>query len=342
MLWKIIALAVAGLMSGAAFAQSNVTVYGIVDMSYIYSSKSDTGAFDSRKGLDSGSQSGSRIGFKGEEAIGGGNKVGFVLENSIGVDTGSGPSMVRQSFLYGAGSWGTVAAGRQYTPQFNMLAAIDPFGVGTIGDAFTGRGVYFAGTAGGDVIRVDNLLAYISPSFGGLTVTAGYTMDAVGNEAVTLDGADSSNIKLWAINPVYSNGPLYVSFNYHKATQDSTDFTNKVWDLGGTYDLGAVKLAGIYGKNKAGSFNAKNWLLGATAKMGPGALLASYARFKEDDAKASKIAVGYQYDMSKRTNLYAVYAKISTNNHAEGVFSIRDWNADDYTSGMNFGMRHKF
>jgi predicted porin len=312
-------------------------------MSYLYSSKSDTSSFKSRSGIDSGSQSGSRIGFRGEEDLGGGTKVGFVLENSIGVDTGAGPAMTRQSFLYMAGGFGTVAAGRQYTPQFNMLAAIDPFGVGTIGDAFTGRGVYLAGLASGDVVRVDNLLAYISPSFGGLTVTAGYTNDAIGNEAVTLRGADSTNAKLWAINPVYKNGPLYVSFNYHKAKVDSIDFSNKVWDLGGTYDLGAVKLAGVYGKNKTnGGFNAKNWLLGVTAPMGSGALLASYARFKEDNAKASKIALGYEYNMSKRTNLYAVYAKISTNDAAEGNFSVRDWNADDYTSGINVGVRHKF
>jgi len=136
---------------------------------------------------------------------------------------------------------------------------------------------------------------------------------------------------------------LYVSFNYHKAKIDAADFSNKVWDIGGTYDLGAVKLAGVYGKNKTnGGFNAKNWLLGVTAPMGSGALLASYARFKEDNAKASKIALGYEYNMSKRTNLYAVYAKISTNDAAEGNFSVRDWNNDDYTSGLNIGVRHKF
>lgn len=342
---KIIALAVAGLMSGAAFAQSNVTIYGIADMSYIRSSSSDTGSFKSRNGLDSGSQSGSRIGFRGEEALGGGNKVGFVLENSIGIDTGSGPSMVRQSFLYAAGGWGTIAAGRQYTPQFNMLATIDPFGVGTIGDAFYGRGVYLAGTvAAPTTIRLDNLFAYISPSFGGLTVTAGYTADGIGNEPALGSGVSGtgSNAKIWAINPVYANGPMYVSLNYHKVKVHAADLNNKVWDLGGTYDFGAFKLAGVYGKNKADGFNAKQWLLGATVKMGPGALMASYARFKEDNEKASKVAVGYQYDLSKRTNLYAVYAKISTNDAAEGGFSIRDVTADDYTSGLNLGMRHKF
>ncbi len=358
---KIIALAVAGLVSGAAFAQSNVTIYGIVDMSYMHTSSSDTGAFKSRSGLDSGSQSGSRLGFKGEEALGGGNKVGFLLENSIAPDTGAGPTMVRQSFLYGTGAWGTVAAGRQYTPQFNMLATIDPFAVGTSGDAFYGRGVYVAGTlAKPDTIRLDNLFAYVSPNFGGLTVTAGYTADAIGNEAVTASGANSTNIKIWAINPVYSNGPIYAALNYHKVKQDSSSLSNGVWDLGGTYNFGVVKLAGVYGQNKITAPTAleskvKQWMLGATVPVGAaGNVLVSYAKNKMTDpagfdGKASKWALGYTHDLSKRTNLYAVYAKISTNDDAEGLFSVNGatdattgLNTNDYTSAFNVGLRHKF
>ena len=70
--------------------------------------------------------------------------------------------------------------------------------------------------------------------------------------------------------------------------------------------------------------------------------LAPYIFETENDAKASKWALGYQYDLSKRTNLYAVYAKISTNDVAEGDFSVRSAGNDDYTSGLNIGMRHKF
>ena len=322
---KIIALAVAGLLSGAAFAQSNVTIYGIVDMSYLRTSSSDTGSFQSRNALDSGSQSGSRIGFKGEEALGGGNKVGFLLENSIGVDTGAGMSMTRQSFLYGAGSWGTVAAGRQYTPQFNMMSAIDPFGVGTAGDALYGRGVYVMGTyAIPDTIRLDNLFAYISPSFAGFNVTAGYTADGIGDELGYATGAQSAAAKIWAINPVYSNGPIYASLNYHTVKIDSANYKNKVWDLGGTYNFGVVKLAGVYGQSKLDGVDPKfkQWLLGATVPVGSaGNVLVSYARNKFDTAKANKWALGYTHDLSKRTNLYAVYAKISTNDDAEGFFS---------------------
>lgn len=350
---KIIALAVAGLMSGAAFAQSNVTISGIVDIGYARNSSSDTDAWQSRSALDSGMQSGSRITFAGVEDLGGGNKVGFHLENSIGPDTGAGPTMVRQSFLYAAGGWGTVAAGRQYTPQFNMLATIDPFAVGTVGDAFYGRGVYVAGTAAvPNTIRLDNLFAYVSPSFGGFNVTAGYTADAIGNEAVTATGAQSGNAKIWAINPVYSNGPIYAAFNYHQVKIDSANYKNKVWDLGGTYNLGVVKLAGVYGTSEVDGIDPKmkQWLLGVTVPVGAaGNVLVSYARNKWDTEKASKWALGYTHNLSKRTNLYAAYAKISTNDDAEGLFSVAGANSattglntNDYTSGLNLGIRHKF
>jgi predicted porin len=59
---KIIALAVAGLVSGAAFAQSNVTVYGI----------------RKAKSTDGG-QDGSRVGFKGTEDLGNGLSAFFQL-----------------------------------------------------------------------------------------------------------------------------------------------------------------------------------------------------------------------------------------------------------------------
>ena len=80
---KLIAMAVAGLASGAALAQSNVTVYGIVDMAYI------RGAADgasSRTFINSGGLSGSRLGFKGVEDLGNGLKAVFNLE--WGMDLG--------------------------------------------------------------------------------------------------------------------------------------------------------------------------------------------------------------------------------------------------------------
>lgn len=352
---KLIALAVAGLVSAPAFAQSNVQIYGIVDVGFQHTSGSDTNTLRSRSGIDSGMQSGSRIGFRGTEDLGNGLKASFVLEQGLGVDTGTLQSTGyhRQSFLALSGNFGTVAAGRQYTPQFNLLGKVDPFETGTIGDINYGRGVYFNGAlAAPTTIRLDNLLAYVSPDFGGFNVVAGYTRNGIGDETFTAKGAKSGDAKIWAINPNYSNGPIYVGLNYHQVKIDAADYKDKVWDLGAAYDFGVVRVSAVYGqiKNEVGNADTKvkQWLVGASVPVGQaGKVLVSYARNTVDldggapDEKAKKWAVGYTHDLSKRTNVYAAYAKISTNDAAEGNFSVRS-TADDYTKGLNIGIRHKF
>jgi predicted porin len=120
---KLIALAVASLASGAAFAQTNVTMYGIADAGYVYSQGDAAGSGTNKfSGIQSGLLSGSRLGFKGEEALGNGLKAIFTLEyslnidNNTGVGSGSGGLNARQQFVGLAGGFGTVALGRQYAP----------------------------------------------------------------------------------------------------------------------------------------------------------------------------------------------------------------------------------
>ncbi|WP_296873323.1 porin [Tibeticola sp.] len=359
---RIIALAVAGLASTAAFAQSNVQIYGVVDVGYNRSSSSDTGTFKSRNALDSGLQNGSRIGFRGTEDLGNGLKASFVLEYDIGVDTGAGlagPS--RQSFLALSNAYGTVAAGRQYTPQYELVSKVDPFGAGTVGDVTFGKGVYLMGAwAAPGTIRLDNLLAYVSPSFGGFNVIAGYTANGIGDEESPLKAALSNDVEVWAINPNYSNGPLFVGLNYHQVKSEAPltggvrDYKDKVWDLGATYDFGVLKLSALYGQLKSTEdgvvdSKTKQWMVGASVPVGSaGAALVSYSRQTTDfgggwpDEKASKWAVGYTHALSKRTNLYAVYAKIKTNDAAEGWYSVENPANNDYTSGLNLGVSHSF
>jgi len=343
---KIIALAVAAAASGVAYAQSNVTVYGVVDVGYSRLSSSDTGSFKSRNALDSGLQSGSRIGFRGTEDLGNGLKASFVLEYGLGVDTGAGlTGPARQSLLALSGNFGTVAAGRQYTPQYGLVSKVDPFGTGTVGDVTYGRGVYVMGTdAAPSTIRLNNLVAYVSPTVAGFNVIAGYTASALSDESSVAKNAKSGDAKIWAINPNYSNGPLFVGLNYHQVKIDSIGYKDKVLDLGSTYDFGVVKLAAVYGQLKTSvpgdSWKAKQWMLGATVPVSAaGSVMVSYARNKTEDAKASKWAVGYSHALSKRTNVYAAYGKISTNDDAEGDFSV---GRQDYTSGLNLGVRHTF
>lgn len=353
---KIIALAVAAAASGAAFAQSNVQIYGIVDIGYVRGSSSDASTVKSRNAMDSGLQSGSRIGFRGTEDLGNGLKASFVLEYMLNNDLDSGVGGSRQEFLALSNQYGTVAAGHQYTPQHGLLGKVDPFGTGTVGNVeFNGNGVYHVGAFQGNTIRLQNLLAYVSPTFGGgFNVIAGYTGNGLGDEEATAKGAKNGDYKIWAINPNYANGPLFVGLNYHQVKNDAADYKDKIWDLGASYDFGMVKLSGVYGqiKNSAGTADnkTKQWMLGATVPVGSaGAVLVSYARNKTDydagnDGKANKWALGYTHSLSKRTNLYAAYAKIKTNDREEGNFSTIGTGrvGNDYTSGLNLGIRHSF
>ncbi|MBS0545321.1 MAG: porin [Proteobacteria bacterium] len=393
---KLIALAVAGLVSVPAFAQSNVTIYGIVDMGYAYRGDNVVDGVKNRNGIDSGIANGSRLGFKGTEDLGNGLKAGFVLEQGIAVDTGTstqdGKTFGRQSFAYLGGNFGTVALGRQYAPQFVLLDSLDPFSTGQVGAS---NNIYSI------EVRLDNLVSYTSPSWNGFNVVAGYTFSAAGNESRGNNSAPQlvlgdfnafGDARVWAINPNYKNGPLQVGVNYHQATLKAANsvggITNdlafadgkkvKVWDIGGSYDLGVVKLAAMFGQRKADSdaigdflFNplfkkSTQWLVGATVPVGPsGKVLLSYVHRKSeltdgaatelgtnDDAKSGQWALGYEYALSKRTSIYTAYSDINNKGSAKATFegapvtaaSVGDATSDGggYQRGFNLGLRHVF
>lgn len=361
---KLIALAVAGLVSVPAFAQSNVTIYGIVDMGYKYQGDNVTDGVKTRNGIDSGISGGSRLGFKGTEDLGNGLKAGFVLEQGINVDDGSsaqGRTFGRQSFVSLSGGFGTVAAGRQYTPAHAILAGnIDPFGLGkgTVGSIAN----FYISEA-----RLDNLLAYVSPTWGGFNFVAGYTFNAAGNEqSPKLGGTAATDTRAWTIAPTYKNGPIYLAANYHKLDPVANgEPSTKVWDLAGTYDFGLVKVGAVYGQRKTDDIKVKQWALTGAVPVGAaGKVQLGYGQRKIDadgaEPKVSQWALGYEHALSKRTALYATYAQQNQNREQEAI-TRGDFGTDvrnafgagigdatengavaGYQRGFNLGVRHSF
>ena len=203
---KLIALAVAGLASTAAFAQTNVTIYGIVDYGYTYrfdgrgldsttNRINNAGKPNSASQLNGGQQSGNRLGFKGTEDLGNGLKAVFLLEQGFKLDTGASASTDsfynRQAYAGLSGGFGTVVGGRLYTPHYTFVSGLDPFGAGTVGrynNVYSVAAGAVPGSAFGnltDPVRVDNAIAYISPSFGGFTVTGAFSNNASGNDSTS-------------------------------------------------------------------------------------------------------------------------------------------------------------
>jgi len=356
---KLIALAVAALAAGSAFAQSNVTVYGIVDVGFTNRSSNIAKHTKSQNAINSGQSAPSLIGFTGVEDLGNGNKVLFVLENGFQTDTGAdnSPYFDEQAFLGATGGWGTAIAGRLVAPRHGFLKALDPFHSGTVGQY---RNVYLD-QATTDVARVNNAVAYVSPTFTGFNVTAAYATHAgiLGDQEHV---ANKSDLRTYTLLPRYTNGPLDVGFawQYVKIKDASPAARQSQWTLGASYDFGAVKLSAAYdnfsAKNAVRALNGakkvNSWLLGLSVPFGKSAVQFSFNQNRAKDnggvnEKARQFAVGYTYSLSKRTNFYAAFATIRDDKEG-GVYTRTAAVGDatnggaGYKRGLQFGLKHNF
>ena len=121
---KIIALAVAGLVSGAAFAQSNVTIYGIADMSYVNYSDANADGVSSTHQINSGQWKTSRFGLKGSEDLGNDLSAIFQMEFAMNMDVNNGPTTQRPSWVgLRSKSLGELSAGNFTTLEDQLLVA---------------------------------------------------------------------------------------------------------------------------------------------------------------------------------------------------------------------------
>jgi len=300
MLWKIIALAVAGLMSGAAFAQSNVTIYGGIDLSVAVVDPSSGPT--NRLVLDNGVYT-SRLGFKGTEDLGNGLKASFVLENGLtpGAPSDGFGSAVRQSYIALSGSFGEVAIGHMSHLTHLWSGAFDYAGNFT---AATDAGLRTAKTSDG-VNRYGNSLRYISPNLSGFTLGYAHAMDEVAG----------SNADRNQYAAKYENGPINVQYAYTTVGNGAGAKAKANW-FGAAYNFGSFKLMGEYTNNKAANASDKGkfWMLGGVIPVGKGNvhLGTGAAENPGDTKKAKSYEIAYTYGLSKRTTAYAGYMHNST------------------------------
>lgn len=371
---KIIALAVAALASSAAFAQTNVTIYGIVDAGVSFdNSKVDGNQFR----VQSGQSAGSRIGFKGTEDLGNGLSASFVLEQGFAVDNGQqtvhgvnggdtagtntntqagGSFFQRQAYLaLSSKAAGTVAFGRQYTPFFAAKAQSDVFGLGMGGTMDN-----LMGYVPGDANRLNNVAAYVSPTFAGFTATAAYS---TGDENNVKDTAQSREGKTWALLGNYNNFGLNLNLAYHNArTAANGDIQGKAWILGGNYNLGMAKLHAAYSAGKAentatnvDTAKGRVYHLGVAVPFGKNTFKVGYTVGQDrltgnDQADAKLWGLAYEYALSKRTSAYAGYARLNNETNANRVINTATSNGLTNTvngagadrTSINLGIRHSF
>lgn len=369
----LISLAVAAAMvPAAAMADtSNVNVYGKVHLSYDrLDNDVETGGFVSSNA--------SRIGFKGTEDLGDGLKAIWQYETTVNADadTGAGGMFggARDTYLGLSGNFGTVTAGRQ---AWDNLYQHD---VNQFVDGIGGPSVWLESAS-----RANNTIKYATPDMNGFTASVTYvtpggfaadnatpaTCTAAGTtggencQMVTGNTTESS----YALRAAYNNGPLFVGAAYLDRGSNDTDPDRKTTSLSARYDFGQGKVGAQYVRTKninnfTGDDDRRVWTLGGNYKVtANGTIKAQYTDVNKGNLVtgaatnpnqgADMIAIGYDHALSKRTSVYATYARASNDGNATvgGQYSVTGAGHGASTgsigqskdaSGLSLGMVHDF
>jgi predicted porin len=222
------ALVIGSALSSVAHAQTNVTIYGVIDESLAHVSGGNPKGNTTL--MASGGNQQSRLGFMGKEDLGGGLSAIFVLENGFSPTTGaqgspSGSAFSRKSYVGLTGDFGTAIAGHMYTLSYTTMSHLDAMdGVAGGDDNMFSRG----GTRRNDVVQ------YTTPTVRGVYAAVAYSFP----QAVQARGTE--------VLLSYENGPANLKLlrndqNGANSTQATPTVVAHNTFLGGSYDFGIVK-----------------------------------------------------------------------------------------------------
>jgi|EndMetStandDraft_4_1072995.scaffolds.fasta_scaffold58105_2 predicted porin len=321
--------ALATVATTSVFAQSNVTIYGRLNASVERQKQvsvvdlGEGGLGVSESNVWALQNSASRIGFKGTEDLGGGLKAGFQIEHGFNVDTGAATGGAagfwgRQAEVnLGSTAWGTIRLGRFTSEAYFATAdyvSMHNHDTGTSADALYAY-----------IGRNSNKVAYRTPELvKGLSLEGAFSL-----KESTVDG--TFNTYDFAAN--YDAGPLHLGFGYEKA-----DFA-KQFAIRALYEMGAFTFGGYIQRDTDAwlgqdSGSRTNIRLSAMYTMGPSEFHLNIGRAGKigdiDGTEATQATVGYNYNLSKRTKVYAFYTKLG----GDG--------ADGYATLVNGGVKNSF
>ena len=354
---KFATLAVLAAASVGAYAQSSVTLFGVLDVNARYVKNGD----DKIKSLSGNGVNTSRLGVRGTEDLGDGLKASFWLETGLNADSGTQSDSTRfwnrRSTVSLSGNFGEVRLGRDYTPTYlgytdydvfgdNGVAASSKFdaslGVSRDGNVANSSGA-FTGTGWGT--RADNQITYLTPgNLGGFY-----------GRASVAAGEGTAGKKYYGGRGGWAAGPIDVSASYgqYEVAPVAGDDKFKTFDVGASYDFGVVKAMSYYTQSKFANQKIATYSIGAIVPLGVGQIKAAYTHANQsgttaagvnvDANDADQVALGYIYNLSKRTALYTTAAYVKNKGNATfAVASAPSIAAGQKSTGLEFGMRHAF
>lgn len=314
-------IALACLASTAAFAQSNVTIYGRLNTTVENQKNIDSA--DSKTVLNNVA---SRLGFKGTEDLGGGLKAMFMIEHRFNSDDGkqtdddfwSGDAFVGLETPYG-----TVRAGRITSPAYYATAdyvSLHNHDTGTSADA-----LYTYET------NNKNTVAYLTPTFGGFSAEIAHSLS---------EGAADKSTKSTQVAVNYDAGALHLGAGY---SQNQDTDSPKQFAVRGLYELGAFTFGGYYQRSKNDVDGNRDAIRGSVMyTLGASEFHVNVGWAddwsKADNTAATQYTLGYNYNLSKRTKVYAFYTAV--NNDSDADYGTELTGKDPRSFAV--GVRHNF
>lgn len=348
------------LAAGAALpaaAQGNVTLSGVLDLAVRNVSNEGVASL---KSMVSGSNATSRIAFTGREDLGGGLAAGFHLEHGLAADTGAAASASkfwdRRSTvsLFGK-DFGELRLGRDFVPSYTAWSRHDPFAyVGVarsanfVSSSPTGPIRSAFGSNANTTVRADNGLQWLMPAW--VPGLEGGVMLAPGEGGAVASGlARVVGLRLGYVTPAF--GLTAASTTSENSQTGGDKFKDTV--LGAQTELAPVKLWAAWRRFEQGQSTQTLTMLAASASFGLHEVKGSWIRSDQggrvgstvvDANDATQLGLGYVYTLSRRTALYASWARVSNDGAAR--FVIPDGAsgivAGGSSSGYEAGLRHRF
>ncbi|NML97085.1 porin [Paraburkholderia sp. RP-4-7] len=349
------------LFPAAAWAQGSVTLYGTLDMGFLYTNKS----LDVATGQNSGKQAElissamepSVFGMQGQEDLGGGMKAKFKLESGIslangGFDNSNENLFGRQAWVSLWSNYGEVKAGVQYSPFILALFDSDPRSMAQFGSAIT---VYANNTFSGTFNS--NAISYTSPKIAGLTASAMYVLGGVAGDFHA--GRQYSASLKYEYGGLMVNAAVDDESNSNDAAVNGSFFTQPFEGrtVGVAYRFATVNVKASFtnykgpqmvvdGVTSGGDSNV--WNIGFDYFALPELDINSgvwIVRDPHDSNNHSMTwALGTTYFLSKTTSLYAQIGVV--NNHGADVYGLDRDGAQEgvkgTTMGASLGIVHKF
>ncbi len=341
MKFSIFLIAATALASGQATAQSSVNVFGVADAAMRMVDNDGARTWT----IGSGGYAASRLGVRATEALGDGLYAGAWMEGTVNYNNGTGNSARlwnRRATVSLGGKFGELRMGHDLTPSYTAFGEFDVFGVSGLAD----QGKFYSTAFGSGIeatglwARADNIVSYFTPDtlggfYANVAVAAGEGKPAQKYRGTRLGYADKQ-LNLSAaignfdgIAGMLRRTSLSASYNLPMATLIASTVRNEY--------LGAARLVtqiGAVVPLPVGKLRANYTWIGSTGTL-------AGVPVGADDA--TQLAVGYTYDVSRRTTLYATYVDLRNQGNARfAVATAQGLGAGGRSRGAETGISHRF